>query len=104
MTRHILLVHSDPTPGRDDDYNQWYDDVHLPDVLEVRGFVAAKRYVAAPSIHDEMPDRRYLAIYEIETDDLPGALRALSTAAKGMKIHPAFDRTSQQTFAFTELT
>ncbi|MFD7008482.1 hypothetical protein [Rhodococcus jostii] len=103
MTRHILLVHSDPVDNRDDEYNSWYDDVHLPDVLKVPGFVAAKRYVAAAGIHGEQPSNRFLAIYEIETDDLPAALRALSNAAKGMHLSSAFDRKSQSTFAFTEL-
>ncbi|MBA4857475.1 hypothetical protein IU443_12480 [Nocardia farcinica] len=103
MPRHILLVHSAPADSRDDEYNTWYDEVHLPDVLEVDGFVAARRFVAAASIHGERPELPYLAIYEIETDDLPAALAALSAAAKKMVIHPAFDRSSQQTFAFTEL-
>ncbi|MBD0859792.1 hypothetical protein IA539_00985 [Gordonia sp. zg691] len=103
MTRHVLLVHSNPTPGADHDYNHWYDEVHLPDVLAVPGFVLARRFVAAPSVHGELPEQQYLAIYEIETDDLPGALRALSEAARGMHIHSAFDRESQMVHAFTEL-
>jgi hypothetical protein len=104
MSRHILLVHSDPVAGQDGEYNRWYDEVHLPDVLSVPGFVAAKRYTAAPSIHGELPGNRYLAIYEIETDDLPAALAALSQAAKEMDLDAAFDRASQRTLAFTEIS
>ncbi|MGQ4599670.1 hypothetical protein [Nocardia sp. R6R-6] len=103
MPRHILLVHSAPVGNRDDEYNTWYDSIHLPDVLQVDGFVAARRFVASPSVHGELPALPYLAIYEIETDDLPTALAALSAAAKNMKLHPAFDRSTQQTFAFSEL-
>ncbi|WP_051163595.1 hypothetical protein [Nocardia brevicatena] len=103
MPRHILLVHSSPRDGRDAEYNTWYDMVHLPDVLQVDGFVAARRFVAVPSIHGETPELPYLAVYEIDTDDLPAALAALSAAAERMEIHPAFDRATQQTFAFTEL-
>ena len=103
MARHILLVHSNPTPGNDDSYNAWYDNVHLPDVLQVDGFVAARRYIAAPSVHGEMHENGYLAIYEIDTDDLPAALKALSTAARGMDMDASFDKTTHQTFAFTEL-
>jgi len=104
MARHILLVQSEPVAGRDDEFNQWYDEEPLPDVLEVPGFTAARRFVAAPSVHGEEPDRRYLAIYEIETDDLAGALAALSAAARSMHIHAAFDRDNQQTLAYTEIT
>lgn len=103
MPRHILLVQSAPANGRDSEYNTWYDSIHLPDVLRVDGFVAARRFVATPAVHGELPSLPYLAIYEVDTDDLPAALAALSTAAKGMEIHSSFDRTTQQTFAFTEL-
>lgn len=104
MTRHLLLVQSEPVPGRDDEFNSWYDDEHLPAVLEVPGFTAARRFVAAPSVHGEQPSRRYLAIYEIETDDLAAALAALSSAARSMHISDAFDRSNHETFAFTEIS
>lgn len=104
MPRHILLVQSSPADGRTSEYNAWYDGTHLPDVLRVKGFVAARRFVAAPGVHGEMPALPYLAIYEIETDDLSAALSALSAAAKDMEIHPSFDRATQQTFAFTEMS
>jgi hypothetical protein len=102
MTRHILVVESNALDGRDDEFNQWYDGEHLPAVLQVPGFVAARRFTATTGIHGEIPDHGYLAIYEIETDDLPGALAALSSAAKAMNLHPAFDRATHRTFAFTE--
>lgn len=104
MARHILLVQSEPRDGRDDEYNQWYDDEHLPDVLTVPGFVAARRFAAVPGVHGELPAHRYLAIYEIETDDPTAALAALSTAARSMNLSPAFNRETQLSFAFSEIS
>lgn len=104
MARHILLVQSEPRDGRDDEYNQWYDDEHLPDVLKVPGFVAARRFVAIPGVHGELPGQRYLAIYEVETDDPAAALAALSAAARSMNLSPAFNRETQLTFAFSEIS
>ena len=101
MTRHLLLVHADPANGSDDDFNNWYDDIHLPDVLAVSGFVAAQRYIAAPSVHGGLPPRRNLAIYGMETDDLPAALAA---ATKHMHFDPAFDRAAHHTYAFTAVS
>ena len=103
MTRHLLLVSSDALEGQEKDYHRWYDDVHLPDVLEVPGFVRAQRFVAAPSVHGELPAHRFLAVYELETDDLPGALAALRTAARSMELSPAFDRAGSVQYAFTAL-
>lgn len=103
MTRHLLLVSSDPVTGSEEDYQRWYDEVHLHDVLSVPGFVRAQRFVAQPSVHGELPDNRFLAIYEIETDDLAGTLAQLSQAARGMVLSPAFDRATSTQFAFTTL-
>ena len=102
--RAVLLVLSDAADGRDDEFNDWYDRVHLPDVLAVSGFVAARRYVAEPSVHGELPVQRYAAIYEMEGDDLDALHRALSEAAASMVISPAFDRSRTSTFTYRLLT
>jgi hypothetical protein len=102
--RGILLVMSDATPGDDDAYNAWYDDIHLADVLSVPGLVAARRFVALPSVHGELPAARYLAIYEIDADDLDAVQRALSVAAKGMDIPPTLDRSTTVTYTYRLIT
>jgi hypothetical protein len=30
-------------PGREDEFNLWYDPTHLPDVLKLPGFVSARQ-------------------------------------------------------------
>lgn len=102
--RGILLVMSDATPGDDDAYNAWYDDVHLVDVLNVPGFVAARRFAAVPSVHGELPPAPYLAIYEIDADDLDEVQRALSVAARKMDISTTLDRSTAVTYTYRLLT
>jgi hypothetical protein len=36
--KYILVVMSNPVPGREQEYNTWYDTQHLPDVLQNPGF------------------------------------------------------------------
>nr|MDT0664401.1 DUF4286 family protein [Micromonospora sp. DSM 115978] len=81
MPKGILLVQSRPvSPDREDEYNSWYDDAHIPDILKIPGFVSARRYrvrdaghvTAGPSIP------AYLAIYEIEADDVAAPLNELA--------------------------
>jgi len=102
--RAVLIVMSDAVEGRDDEYNDWYDRVHLADVLAVPGFVAARRYVAEPSVHGELPAQRYLAVYEMEGDDLDALHSALSTAARRMEISAAFDRERTVTYTYRLIT
>lgn len=71
MPRAIMLAFTEPQdPSQDDDYNNWYDNKHLHDVVNVPGVVSATRYKLAQGI-ELLPGaqgvpQRYLAIYEIE--------------------------------------
>jgi hypothetical protein len=103
MARHVLVVHTRPIEGKDAEFNEWYDTVHLSEVLKVDGFVAATRYRAEPSVHGELPEFPYLAIYEVEAESLPGALAALSSAAKSMDMGSALDRNGMATYAYTAI-
>jgi hypothetical protein len=68
MTKQILVVVSNPTPGHEDEYNRWYSEQHLADVLRVPGFVAAQRFKLTMDSANSLPGP-YLAIYEMESDD-----------------------------------
>jgi hypothetical protein len=68
MAKQILVVVSNSTPGQDDEYNRWYTEQHLDDVLRVPGVVAAQRFKVAFDGAKSLLGP-YLAIYEIETDD-----------------------------------
>lgn len=67
-----MVVRSGPAAGQEDEFNRWYDQVHLPEILSVPGFVSGRRYRSSgPS------DYPYLAVYEIESDgDLDEPIKA----------------------------
>lgn len=79
MARYISIVLSNPVPGREDEFNRWYLNVHIPDVLAIPGIVAASRYRRIGD-SDAAPFGRfrYMAVYELETDDLRGLFRELN--------------------------
>jgi hypothetical protein len=80
--RGILHVESYPSaPDRVDEYNRWYDEVHLPEIVAVDGVVSAKRF--AP-LQDDGP---YVALYEIEADDLDAVFQGIAAAAGDGRIH-----------------
>jgi len=71
---YAMLIFSDPVAGREAEYNEWYDKRHLPDIVAVPGFVRARRLKLAPiQFHSSPALPRYLAYFEISTDDLPAA-------------------------------
>ena len=70
MARYLLFAFSDcKDPSREDEFNDWYSNMHVPDMLEVPGMISATRWVSA---HKDLEgeQRKYLAMYELETDDL----------------------------------
>lgn len=106
MGIHRLIVFTEPTPGRDDEYNRWYDEVHLREVLEVEGFVSAQRFALADAQiggGDAAPPGRYLAIYDVEADDLEAALEKLNAGSATMEMSDALDMGSAQAFAYSAI-
>ena len=101
MKDHVLTVLSNPTEGRENDYNEWYDQVHLSDVLKVEGVVGVRRYrLAGPQ--GEENGHRYLAIYELRTDDLGATLQAMAEA--DMTMSDAIDLAGVSQTAFEAIT
>ena len=74
MARHHLLAFTNPVAGREDEFNRWYDERHVPDLLAVPGFVSAQRFALSDATGQGKPGWTYLALYELETDDLPALM------------------------------
>ncbi|OLT10095.1 hypothetical protein BJF79_05070 [Actinomadura sp. CNU-125] len=76
----ILHVESGPAgPDVAAEYNRWYDEVHIPEMLAIEGIVSARRY--APVDGDT-----YIAHYEIEGDP-KAAMKRLRDAASDGTMH-----------------
>jgi hypothetical protein len=61
-------------PSREKEFNEWYDKVHLPDILETPGMTRATRYeIREPAAGQG----KFLALYEVETEDIDQAMALL---------------------------
>ena len=69
MASYKLVVFSDSTEGgNEDEYNDWYTNQHLADVVDVPGFVSAQRFKIKQLVMGGFKNK-YMAIYNIESDD-----------------------------------
>lgn len=103
MAEYKFVVASAPVAGREDEYNTWYDERHVPDLLAMDGIVGASRYEVATIQTPGAPAvPQYLAIYDIETDDLQGVFDTIQErAASGeMVVSEALDTTSTYAVAY----
>lgn len=69
MTRFTMIALTNAKPGRDAEFLDWYDNIHLAQVLEIPGFVTAQRGTAAEIPGAGTPQWKYFGIYAIEADD-----------------------------------
>jgi len=73
--QYALIVYTSPAQGREDDFNAWYDGVHLAEFAALPGVVSARRFqVAAPASGEP----QYAAIYELSShpDEVMAAMFA----------------------------
>lgn len=85
MARYQYFILSRPKPGREAEFEDWYDNVHLGDVCKVDGVVGATRYRIDHTVFGAQlpsPGWTCLAIYEVESDNPKAVMDAISAAAK----------------------
>jgi hypothetical protein len=95
--RHILSINSRALPSREADYDRWYRDIHVGEVLALPGFLSCHRYRQLGM--DGQPTDIFVAQYEVETDDPAALLQALFAATPTMRLTDAIDPASP-TFSF----
>ena len=103
MPKSLMVVFSNPkSSGEEAEYNRWYTDKHLTDVIGVPGIVSATRYRLDKGVEmgGDIPANgaQYLALYEMEgetTEELAAINDALAAAlqAGSVDISPALDET-----------
>ncbi len=105
MRRFKMLVFSEPFVGQDEEFNSWYSGQHLEDLCALPGFTAAQRFTLH-SVSMGTALNKYLAIYDLETDDPDGVIANMfamrDTAA--MPMSPAFNLDPTSVMLFEELT
>lgn len=92
MAHYTYLALTRAVPGREAEFDSWYDNQHLQDVARMPGIVSARRlHVDWQKSNDfDAPEWRSLAIYEIEADD-PQLTIAAIRAASGTELMPFSD-------------
>ena len=70
----LLIVTAEVDPAVEDDWNRWYDTVHLPDALRCPGVRRGRRYVSSGDIGESTAGvtsrtakRIYTTIYELDS-------------------------------------
>jgi hypothetical protein len=70
---YTLIVYTSPADGREDEYNAWYDDIHLAEFSALPGVITGRRFKVAGEDKSQ-----YAAIYELSShpDEVMAAMNA----------------------------
>jgi hypothetical protein len=67
LAKYLYFVRMDVDYDKEERFNQWYNEEHLPALLKVPGVLGASRYISL----DGSP--KFTAIYELEKPDIPSS-------------------------------
>ena len=106
MSRFVMMVRSHAVdPERQEEYDYWYENVHIPEVLTLPEFVSAQRFCQASHVSGE-PTHQFMTQYEIEAETSEAALNALLTAAQSGQFNmlPWLDTSTMVTVIYQSMT
>jgi hypothetical protein len=100
--KHLVVVLTEPTPGREDEYNDYYENLHLDEVLATTLLHSAQRFklTAQQGLACPLP---YLAIYEAEADDPQTILDDLNATRSQRVQSDALNRRTAGAWVFSEI-
>ena len=107
MAKYTFIALTNPVEGKEAEFNEWYDKHHVPDVINVPGFISGQRFKLADAQFGGEASKAYgyLALYEIETDDIAATIKELKARGGTADITPsdAIDGKRVATYMFTQI-
>jgi uncharacterized protein (DUF1330 family) len=84
MPTALFTVKATIDAAREEQFNEWYNHEHVPDVMKFKGVVSARRYKAI------IPEDKfqYVAVYEFESEE---TLRAFLASDHYVWLRKEFD-------------
>ena len=94
---YTLIVYTSPVDGKEDEYNAWYDDVHLAEFSALPGVINGRRFKVAK---DGQP--QYAAVYELSAHP-DAVMGAMNEGIKNGTVHMT-DTLDMTSLVMTTLT
>ncbi len=95
MAEGLFIAYSSAVPGREAEFEQWYEEVHVPDVRAAIPSVTAVHRYRQVDLAGSGGAPRHLAVYELADADVATAAAQLGAAgAEGrLRMTDAMDMT-----------
>ncbi len=97
--KHLVLILTEPTEGNEAAYNDYYDNLHLDEVLATTQLTSAQRFKLVGEAGEGCP-LPYLAVYESDAENAEAVLEDLHTTRSQRQQSDALDRRTGRVWVF----
>ena len=101
MPKHVVIVLSEPVEGREAEFEDWYENTHIREVLETTEWESGQRFVLTADKGQKCPLGR-LAFYEAEAETGADVIARLDATRSARKQSDSFNRKSAGLWVFSE--
>ena len=99
--KHLCVVLTEPTEGKAAEFDSYYENVHLDEVLATTGWERAQRFVLTDQIAQKCP-LPYLALYEIEAEDPKSVIQKMNGTRAKRQQSDSLNRQTAAVWVFSE--
>ncbi len=100
--KHLILILTEPTDGQEDAFNDYYENVHLDEVIETAGWKSAQRFKLADQAGEACP-LPYLAVYEAEGEDAASILAGMNDTREQRRQSDSLNKGTARVWVFEEI-
>lgn len=95
----LVLILTEPTTGQENEYNDYYENLHLEEVLATTDLQTAQRFRLADQAGEACP-LPYLALYETEADHPSEVIANLNETRPQRQQSDALNRRTGRVWVF----
>ena len=99
--KHLVVVLTEPAAGREDEFNEYYEDLHIDEVLATTGWTSGQRFKLTDTAGADCP-LPYLAIYEAHGDDPKQVIRTPNETRAERQQSSAINKKTAAVWVFSE--
>jgi len=101
--KQLVLILTEPTTGNEDEYNDYYNNLHLDEVLETTDLQTAQRFKLVGQAGEPCP-LPYLAVYETEAEHAEDVLANLNENRAQRQQSGALNKRTGRVWVFEEIS
>ncbi|MFP6681632.1 MAG: hypothetical protein VCB07_05480 [Gammaproteobacteria bacterium] len=99
--KHMVVVLTEPTEGCIEEFNDYYENLHIDEVLATTGWKSGQRFELTDQVGAKCP-LPYLAIYEAHTDDPKQVIQTLTETRPQRRQSTAINMRTAGVWIFSE--